>query len=76
MDAVLGLFHRCYTPMLSAAGVVVWTRTALPAPGGMGQQPAWIMAALEFLCDVHQHMVERAAAEIRRKPKQRADDGD
>ena len=44
---------RCYAPVVTPFGGITWQRTALPDAGGVLDQDAWLMEALDFLGQVH-----------------------
>lgn len=48
-------------------GGLVWQRIALPAAGGVADQDAWLMAALEYLGDVHNAMALEAMKRRKRE---------
>ena len=65
--AVLSVFYQCYAPAVVGLGGVVWQRIGLPDAGGVGDQEAWLLAALEHLNGVHNSMQRDAST--RRKTK-------
>jgi hypothetical protein len=69
-DYVLRMFARCYAPVAMGLGAVMWQRVALPDPGSVRDQDAWLLSALDYVRDVQNAMTAEA---IRRRPKKRAD---
>jgi hypothetical protein len=68
---VLGLFHRCYAPIVMGFGGVMWQRNALPGPGSVQAQDPWLMAALDYTRDVYNALAREAAERHRKQdPKQ------
>ena len=51
--------------VVSGFGVAYWQRTALPAAGGLGDQDAWLMQALEYLRRVKDQLLTEAAQRSR-----------
>lgn len=51
-DYVLGLFRRCYTRRFVPMGPHSWERTAWPDAGGLADQDAWMVEALDYTRDV------------------------
>lgn len=50
-EAAVGLFRRCYDRH-GESGIGTWRRVSLPNAGGVADQDAWTMAAIEFVRDV------------------------
>jgi hypothetical protein len=59
-DAAIGLFRRTHvlTPMMF--GGFRWELRWLPATGSMGEQDAWLMAALDYLRRVYNELAHEA----------------
>lgn len=68
-------FRHCYDVELEpASGRAFWRRVALPGDGGIGEQDARLLNALEYMATVYQRLTDDAAARRRADEKRKAKD--
>jgi hypothetical protein len=68
IDALIGLFKRCYERRWTGFAPATWHLVALPGAGALADQDAWTMAALAFARDVSNRL-EHDLAKAAEKPK-------
>lgn len=65
---MLTLFRFCHAPVATGFAAS-WQRVSLPAAGGVGDQDAWTLQALDWLRGVYNRLLsERAKAAPSRPP--------
>jgi hypothetical protein len=63
IDSALRWFDATHELVTDATGRAWYRRTALPGAGGVGEQDAQLMDALDLLRRVHDDLVRKKAAE-------------
>lgn len=56
LDAVIGVFYRSHERRTNDYGLATWHRICLPEAGGLADQDAWTMQAMDFVRDVHNRL--------------------
>lgn len=64
LDATLTWFDLTYD-LVVQPGVARWVRQALPVAGGLGDQPARLMAELAWIARVRNRMLQRMLRQSR-----------
>lgn len=64
---MLALFKRCYAPAFTPMGAIAWQRIALPDAGGVLDQDAWLMDALDYVAQVHNKISSDRAIDAPKK---------
>lgn len=72
MTAYLELFELTHS-LTGGLGWAMWQRTALPAEGGVEDQPAKVMQALTFLCDQRNRIVDERRPQRKKKRTKKTD---
>jgi hypothetical protein len=72
VNAYIEMFEMTHT-LNGGVGWVMWQRTALPAEGGVEDQPAKVMQAITFLAEQHNALIDarRPKKKDRREAKQK-----
>lgn len=72
VESAIRWFHWTHTltiiPMVGAR----YVQTSWPVTGGIGEQDAWLTAALTHLCAVHNDILAERTPKAPRPPKKRA----
>lgn len=63
---MLGLFQRCYARRLTPMAPPHWERTTWPEDGGLADQDAWLVGALDYTRDVMNRLEVDLLNEARR----------